>query len=85
MSNHTITPHPLPFILLRDGHAAPLAGISPDEIKKGAKHLVPHPEADPIQHRRTLKAIVGRLGGMSGCVQRIEVRSSVPEWEAQAL
>ena len=54
--------HHLGFLLLRDGHAVPLAGISPNEIKDGAKHLVPHPEAEPMRHRQTLNAIVDRLG-----------------------
>lgn len=55
-------PHHLGFLLLRDGHAVPLAGISPDEIKDGAKHRVPHPDAEPLRHRHTLNAIVDRLG-----------------------
>ena len=52
----------LGFLLLLDGHAVPLAGISPVEIKAGAKHLIPHPDADRLRHRRTLSAIVDRLG-----------------------
>ncbi len=52
----------LGFLLLRDGHAVPLAGISPEEIKAGARHLVPHPDAEPLKHNRTLSAIVDRLG-----------------------
>ncbi len=52
----------LGFLLLRDGHAVPLAGIAPDDIKRGAKHLVPHPDAEPMRHRQTLNAIVDRLG-----------------------
>jgi len=55
------TPH-LGFLLLRDGHAVPLAGISPDEIKHGAKHHIPHPDAEPLRYRQTLNAIVDRLG-----------------------
>lgn len=53
---------PLGFLLLRDGHAIPLSGISPDEIKTGAKHKVPHPDVEPQRHRQTLSAIVDRLG-----------------------
>lgn len=52
----------LGYLLLRDGHAIPLRGISPEEIKEGAKHRVLHPEADPLKHRQTLNAIVDRLG-----------------------
>ncbi|MFH1466557.1 MAG: hypothetical protein ABIO70_19385 [Pseudomonadota bacterium] len=52
----------LGYLLLRDGHAVPLAGITPDNIKDGAKHRVPHPEAEPLRHRQTLTAIVDRLG-----------------------
>lgn len=50
------------YLLLRDGHAIPLSGISPDEIKAGAKRRVLHPEKEPIQHRLTLNAIVNCLG-----------------------
>jgi hypothetical protein len=53
---------PLGFLLLRDGHAVPLTGISPDEIKAGAKYRVPNPDAEPMRHRQTLNAIVHRLG-----------------------
>lgn len=52
----------LGYLLLRDGHAIPLRGISPEEIKEGAKHRVLRPEVDPIRHRQTLNAIVDRLG-----------------------
>ncbi|MFZ5480600.1 MAG: hypothetical protein ACOZNI_27805 [Myxococcota bacterium] len=55
-------PGELGFLLLRDGHAVPLSGVSPEEIKAGAGHLVPHPDADPLKHNRTLTAIVDRLG-----------------------
>lgn len=54
--------HRLGYLLLRDGHAVPLRGISPEEIREGAKHRVLHPDADPLAHRRTLNAIVDRLG-----------------------
>jgi hypothetical protein len=50
------------YILLRDGHAVPLSGISPDELKVGAKHRVLHPEKDHLKHRQTLNAIVSCLG-----------------------
>jgi len=53
---------PLGFILLRDGHAVPLTGLSPDEIKAGVKHRVPNPDAEPTKHRQTLNAVVDRLG-----------------------
>lgn len=56
------TEYRLGFLLLRDGHAIPLRGISPEEIKEGAKHRVLHPDADPLRHRRILNAIVDRLG-----------------------
>lgn len=52
----------LGFLLLRDGHAVPLAGISLDEIKAGARHRVPHPDAEPLKYKETLTAIVDRLG-----------------------
>jgi hypothetical protein len=50
------------YLLLRDGHAIPLRGISPEAIKDGAKHRVLHPDVDPLKHRQTLNAIVDRLG-----------------------
>src|SRR5690554_660479 len=52
----------LGFLLLRDGHAVPLSGISPDELKSGAKHLIPKPDEEPLRHRRCLDAIVDCLG-----------------------
>ncbi len=52
----------LGFLLLRDGHSVPLCGISPEEIKEGAKHQVPHPDGEPLKHRQTLNAMVDRLG-----------------------
>ena len=58
----TSTEHRLGYLLLRDGHAIPLRDISPEDIKQGAKGLVSHPDADPLKHRRTLDAIVDRLG-----------------------
>ena len=59
---HSPTNGCLGFLLLRDGHAVPLAGISPEEIKDGARERVPHPDAEPLKHRRTLDAIIDRLG-----------------------
>lgn len=52
----------LGYLLLRDGHSVPLRGISPEDIKAGAKHRVPNPDADPLRHRQCLNAIVDRLG-----------------------
>lgn len=52
----------LGYLLLRDGHAIPLRGISPEDIKEGAKHRVLHPDVDPLKYRQTLNAIVDRLG-----------------------
>jgi len=52
----------LGYLLLRDGHAVPLSGISPDELKVGARCHVPNPEVDKLGHRHTLNAIVDRLG-----------------------
>jgi hypothetical protein len=60
--NRTAVEAPLGFLLLRDGHAVPLTGLSPDEIKAGVKHRVPNPDADPVKHRQTLNAVVDRLG-----------------------
>lgn len=52
----------LGYLILRDGHAVPLSGISVDEIKAGAKHRFPNPDVDDLPHRRCLDAIVDRLG-----------------------
>lgn len=52
----------LGWLLLRDGDAVPLKAISPDDIKAGARHRVPNPDAAPLKHRQTLDAIVDRLG-----------------------
>lgn len=52
----------LGYLPLRDGHAIPLRGISPADIKEGAKSRVLHPDVDPLKHRQTLNAIVDRLG-----------------------
>lgn len=52
----------LGYLLLRDGHAIPLHGISPEDIKQGAKQRVLHPESEALRHRQTLNAIVDRLG-----------------------
>lgn len=62
VSDHPFAKPRLGYLLLRDGHAVPLRGISPDELKAGAKHRVPYPEAEPLKHRRCLDAIVDRLG-----------------------
>ncbi|MDA8522940.1 SUMF1/EgtB/PvdO family nonheme iron enzyme [Acidovorax sp. NCPPB 4044] len=56
------TEHRLGFLLLRDNHAVPLRGISPTEIKAGAKHHIPNPDHEPLKHRLLLNAIVDRLG-----------------------
>ena len=50
------------YLLLRDGHSVPLAGAAPEDIKFGARRLVPHPAVTPPAYRRALTAIVDRLG-----------------------
>ena len=63
MSNDFTKAEPrLGYLLLRDSHAIPLSGISPEELKTGAKRRVLHPEKEPLKHQRTLKAIVNCLG-----------------------
>ncbi len=39
-----------------------MRGISPVEIKAGAKHHIPNPDADQVRHRHCLNVIVNRLG-----------------------
>ncbi|MCB9746565.1 MAG: SUMF1/EgtB/PvdO family nonheme iron enzyme [Alphaproteobacteria bacterium] len=62
LTHNKVIDAPLGFILLRDGHAVPLTGVSPAELKAGAKHRVPNPHAEPVRHRQTLNALVDRLG-----------------------
>jgi hypothetical protein len=62
VSDHPTSKHRLGYLLLRENHVVPLRGISPDDIKSGAKHLFPHPEVEPLKHRRSLTAIIGCLG-----------------------
>lgn len=62
VSDQSKAKHRLGYLLLRDNHVIPLHGISPEDIKAGAKHRVPNPEAEPIKHRECLTAIVDRLG-----------------------
>lgn len=63
MSDRNLPAEPrLGYLLLRENHAVPLRGISPFEIKAGAKHHIPNPEIDRLKHRRLLDAIVDRLG-----------------------
>lgn len=54
--------HRLGYLLLRDGHAVPLRGISPPDIKAGAQSHIPNLEVDKVKHRRLLTAIVQCLG-----------------------
>jgi hypothetical protein len=62
VSDQSKAPPRLGYLLLRDGHAIPLQGISPEDIKAGAQRRVPNLEADPTRHRQCLTAIVDCLG-----------------------
>jgi hypothetical protein len=72
VSDQSKVPPTLGYLLLRDGHAIPLHGISPEDIKAGAKERVTNAEFDSIRHRQCLTAIVDRLGfsGDFGTFQR---------------
>lgn len=52
----------LGYLVLRDGHAVPLSGISIEDIKAGAKYRFPNPDVNDLPHRRCLDAIVDSLG-----------------------
>jgi len=52
---------PVGWLLLRDSHAAPLTGLSPDELKRSCREAVRVPGL-PLKHTTGLKAIVGALG-----------------------
>lgn len=61
MQDKTNEPAPVGFLLLRDGHAVPLTGLSPDEIKLARKRAVQIPEV-PLRHNQGLTAVVHTLG-----------------------
>lgn len=54
-------PTPMAWLLLRDGHAVPITGLAPDDLKTSRRASIEAPEA-PLRHRRGLDAIVDRLG-----------------------
>jgi len=54
-------PAPIAWLLLRDGHAVPITGLAPDDLKAARQHAVQVPEA-PLKHRQGLNAIVHSLG-----------------------
>lgn len=49
------------WLLLRDGHAVPLFGLEPNELKLSCQHTILMP-ATELRHRRRLNAIVDSLG-----------------------
>ncbi len=52
---------PVGWLLLRDSHAVPLKGLSPDELKRSCRKAVQIPGLK-LKHTTGLKAIVGALG-----------------------
>ena len=52
---------PIGWLLLRDGHAVPLHGLSPDDLKRSRREAVQVPGLN-LKHTTGLKAIVGMLG-----------------------
>lgn len=52
---------PIAWLLLRDDHAVPIHGLTPDDLKAACKRAVFAPEA-PLKHRVGLGAIVHSLG-----------------------
>lgn len=59
--NENNTVSAIGWLLLRDGHAVPLFGLEPDELKLSSHHTVLMPESE-LRHRRRLNAIVDSLG-----------------------
>jgi hypothetical protein len=57
----TTKPTPIAWLLLRDGHAIPISGLSLDEIKAARRRAVQAPETE-LRHRKGLDAIVHTLG-----------------------
>lgn len=60
-SDPTTAPAPIGWLLLRDGHAVPITGLAPEEIKAARRRAVQAPEVE-LKHRRGLDAIVHTLG-----------------------
>lgn len=60
-SNANNNSSPIGWLLLRDGHAVPLLGLAPEQIKASSKGTVLAPEIE-LKHRRRLTAIVDTLG-----------------------
>ena len=60
-TNENNTVSTIGWLLLRDGHAVPLLGLEPDELKLSSHHTVLMPESE-LRHRRRLNAIVDSLG-----------------------
>ncbi|NOJ92822.1 hypothetical protein HMI51_07735 [Corallococcus coralloides] len=54
------------WLPLRDGHAVPIEGLLPDELKAAAKALRQGPREKKIQHTTTLNAVVKALGFEGG-------------------
>lgn len=54
------------WLPLRDGHAVPINGLLPDELKAAAKALRQGPREKKIQHTTTLNAVVKALGFEGG-------------------
>ncbi len=55
-------PTPIAWLLLQDGHAIPITGLAPDDLKAASTHAVLAPDREPLPHRRRLTAIAGMLG-----------------------
>lgn len=54
-------PTPMAWLLLRDGHAVPITGLAPDDLKTARRAAIKDPEAE-LRYQRGLDAIVDRLG-----------------------
>lgn len=60
-SNKNTAADVIGWLLLRDGHAVPLFGLEPDELKRSGHHTLLMPNTH-FGHRRRLNAIVDCLG-----------------------
>jgi hypothetical protein len=55
------TPKPIAWLLLREHHAVPLLGLSPEELKRSREETIEHP-TEALRHLSGLNAIVDSLG-----------------------
>lgn len=60
-SNENTTADAIGWLLLRDGHAVPLFGLKPEQLKRSCRRTLLMPDTH-LGYRRRLNAIVDSLG-----------------------